>query len=97
MVTWCMNRLETPWAVGCHNGGALRRLIGQAGMCKKERRSTTPMQIRATLFVYPVAHTDAVSDGALARSGLTDLLQLRSVAKLIFEHPGTCRVAPSKR
>jgi len=54
MVTWCMNRLETPWAVGCHNGGALRRFIGQAGMCKKERRSTTPMQIRATLFVYPL-------------------------------------------
>ncbi len=40
--TWCTNRLESPWAVCCQNGGVPRRLTGQAGACGKMHRSTTP-------------------------------------------------------
>ena len=36
-------------------------------VCGKVHGSTTPMQVTAIRFVHPVAHTDAVYDGALAR------------------------------
>jgi hypothetical protein len=35
------NRLEGSWAIGCHDGGAPRRLTGRAGVCGKVDRSTT--------------------------------------------------------
>ena len=44
-----------------------------------------------------MAQTQAISVKSVARSGLTDLVQLRHVANLIFELPGTHRIAQSKR
>ena len=69
--TWCTNRLESPWAVCCQNGGTPRRLTGQAEVCGNVRQSTTPMQVTAIRFVHPVAHTDASCAQRLNCSGET--------------------------
>ena len=84
-VTWCTNRLQGPWAVCCQNGGAPRRLTGQAEACGKVRRSTTPMQITATPFVHPVAHTGRISSEALARVGLPTALAPTRASQIRFE------------
>ena len=57
-ITWCTNRFETPWPSGvkmmARQEGPLVRL-SRAEWC----RGRQPMQITATAFLHPVAHTDA--------------------------------------
>jgi hypothetical protein len=54
------------------------------------------MQITATPFLHPVAHTYAISDRALARPRLTDLAQLVEFSKVASAVRGAHRIAQSR-
>ena len=53
--TWCTNRLESPWAVCCQNGGIPNGSLVRLARAERRTGGTTPKQVTAIRFVHPVA------------------------------------------